>query len=61
MKKYVVVQIKEDGTKSALTKPGPYAPAKRSLVRFRNIGIPSIEIAENNAQGRLVTKNAMAI
>jgi hypothetical protein len=55
MKKYVVVKLNEDGTKTALTKPGPYDPAKRSLVRFRNIGIKPIEIAENNAKGKLVT------
>jgi hypothetical protein len=53
--KYVVVKLNKDGTKTALTKPGPYAPARRSLLRFRNIGIQPIEIAENNAKGKLVT------
>ncbi len=51
---YVIIKVKEDGTKVALTRPGPLKPTRMSLLRFRNIGIMPIFIAENNAKGKVL-------
>ena len=51
---YVIVKLKEDGTKVPLTRGCTLSVAKSTLRRCRNIGITPLAIAENSKKGVIV-------